>query len=145
MMGMMGMDDGDDGSQPLHCQIAACSLPFAADGGEYFHSIVQGECPAAEMVALHLTCSRLTRLDTEPGRCLTLWLPWKSADVRETVFPKPWFTKDPSRWLSQAQLVPDSHPRCRVRSRVVYFPLAALILLPFHQPPPQVVFLLGAG
>lgn len=35
----MGDDrDGDDESQPLHRQTAACSSPFAADGGEYFHS-----------------------------------------------------------------------------------------------------------
>lgn len=67
-------DDGDgcDESQPLHCQTAACPLPFAADGGEYSHSIVAGEHPAAEMAGLHLAGTRLTRLDTEPGRCLTL-------------------------------------------------------------------------
>lgn len=37
--------------------------------------VVAGERPAAEMVGLQLACTRLTRLDTEPGRCLTLRLP----------------------------------------------------------------------
>lgn len=36
--GKDGDGDGDDEPQPLHTQTAACSLPSAADGGEYFHS-----------------------------------------------------------------------------------------------------------
>lgn len=71
--GMMGMGMMNPSFSTVRLQPVICLLQLMEENISF--PIVAGEHPAAEMVGLHLSCTRLTRLDTEPGRCLTLWPP----------------------------------------------------------------------